>query len=159
MTDCSATRFFAFESDFAESLHCIPMIVRYKLDTCGVKLKLSHWNQLSQVDRQQLVEAPCSTAIESAAYRTRLRDLVQRQSGDLPSDLPVEAQPGWMDVTQIPASVDAAALAVGHRLTFAQWVELSPLQRFALIKLSRSQHENANFLPALREFHLVSAPL
>jgi len=159
MTDSPANSFFAFEADFTESLRCIPMIVRYKLDTCGVKLKLSHWNQLSQIERQQLVTAPCITATEAADYRAQLHAWVQRQSGDLPSDLPIEAQPAWMDVTQIPASVVAAATAVGHELTLAQWGELSPLQRFALIKLSRSQHENANFLPALREFYLASAPL
>jgi hypothetical protein len=37
---------FAFETDFATSLRCIPllrcmpMVVRYRLDRCGVKLKL-----------------------------------------------------------------------------------------------------------------------
>lgn len=35
--------FFAFESDFVDSLRCIPMVVRYKLDTCGIKLKLPEW--------------------------------------------------------------------------------------------------------------------
>ena len=69
------------------------------------------------------------------------------------------AQPAWMDATQIPDSVGAAAEAVGQGLSLPQWAGLSPLQRFALIKLSRSQHENANFLPALQEFHLVAAPL
>lgn len=150
------TDFFEFEADFTDSLRCIPMSVRYKLDTCGVKLKLSHWNQLSQTERQQLVETTCDSAIEAAAYRTHLRDLVQRH-GDLPQDLPVEAQPAWMDATQIPDSVEAAAEAVEQALSLTQWATLSPLQRFALIKLSRSQHENANFLPALREFRLIAA--
>ena len=35
-----------------------------------------------------------------------------------------------------------------------QWSALNPLQRFALIKLSRPSHENRNFLPALKEFNL-----
>ena len=151
--------FFEFEADFTDSLRCIPMSVRYKLDTCGVKLKLSHWNGLSQTERQQLVESPCATASETAAYRTLLRDLVQRQTGSLPADLPVEPQPAWMDTAQIPASVEAAALAVNQALSLTQWAMLSPLERFALIKLSRSQHESANFLPALREFNLTAAPL
>ncbi|MEN9210118.1 MAG: nitrate reductase associated protein [Thermostichus sp. DG02_2_bins_29] len=34
------------------------------------------------------------------------------------------------------------------------WKNLEDLQRFALIKLSRSNHENKNFLPALQEFGL-----
>jgi hypothetical protein len=40
-------------------------------------------------------------------------------------------------------------------LTLQQWASLTPLQRFALIKLSRSGHENSNFLPALQEFQLA----
>ena len=53
--------FFKFEADFVESLRCIPMQVRMKLDTCGVKLKLTHWHQFSQQERQTLVEMPCLT--------------------------------------------------------------------------------------------------
>ncbi|MBD0342498.1 MAG: nitrate reductase associated protein, partial [Microcoleus sp. Co-bin12] len=36
--------FFEFEADFVEALRCIPMKVRLKLDTCGIKLKLQDWN-------------------------------------------------------------------------------------------------------------------
>ncbi|MHC5830222.1 MAG: nitrate reductase associated protein, partial [Nostoc sp.] len=32
---------------------------------------------------------------------------------------------------------------------------LTPLQRFALIKLSRAGHENKNFPTAIAEFHLL----
>jgi len=37
--------FFEFEADFVDSLRCIPMHVRLKLDTC-IKLKLAQWNIL-----------------------------------------------------------------------------------------------------------------
>jgi hypothetical protein len=40
---------FQFEADFVAALRCIPMYVRFKLDTVGLKLKLSHWAGL---DRQ-----------------------------------------------------------------------------------------------------------
>jgi hypothetical protein len=40
-------------------------------------------------------------------------------------------------------------------LSLEQWASLLPLQRFALIKLSRSNHENHNFVPALQEFGLL----
>lgn len=63
--------FFKFEADFVDTLRCVPMIVRFKLDTVGIKLSLRAWS------------------------------------------------------------------------------------RFALAKLARGGHENANFLPALREFGLV----
>lgn len=147
--------FFQFESDFVDSLRCIPMQVRYNLDTCGVKLKLPHWHQLSAVERQQLVELPCTTAAEVQAYREALQGWVAQHGGDRPSDLPVDPHPEWQDSTSVPASVAAQSANFGVPLTTAQWSALSPLQRFALIKLSRSNHENRNFLPALQEFGLV----
>lgn len=153
----SISDFFQFESDFVDSLRCIPMCVRYKLDTCGVKLKLPHWNQLSQTDRQTLVELPCETPTEIQTYRSHLQQMVQAHSGETPSDLAIDPHPDWQNVTQIPESVKAQGESVGVLLAPEQWASLTPLQRFALIKLSRSQHENKNFLPALREFHLASS--
>ena len=63
------TNFFQFEADFVDSLRCIPMQVRMKLDTCGVKLKLTHWHQFTPQERQELVEKPCTTVEEIQTYR------------------------------------------------------------------------------------------
>lgn len=40
-TDSDPLLYFQFEADFIQTLRCIPLSVRYKLDTCGVKLKLN----------------------------------------------------------------------------------------------------------------------
>lgn len=147
--------FFRFEADFVESLRCIPMQVRYKLDTCGVKLKLLDWNRFSQAERQQLVDLACETETEVKAYREVVHQLVTEHGGDRPSDVLIEPNPEWHNAEVIPASVQAQSSSFGMTLTTGQWTSLSPLQRFALIKLSRSNHENRNFLPALQEFQLV----
>lgn len=149
------THFFQFEADFVDSLRCIPMQMRLKLDTCGVKLKLPHWNQFSPTERQELVEMPCSTAAEVSAYRDRVRQLVQDHTGTLPTDLPIDPAPVWLDPSTVPASVSQRAESIHQTISQAQWAELTPLQRFALLKLSQSQHEHKNFLPAMQEFHLV----
>lgn len=148
------SEFFAFESDFVESLRCIPMQVRFKLDTCGVKLKLQHWHQFEPSDRAQMVALPCKTEAETQHYREFLHHLVQERTGTAASDLPIDPAPLWLNANQIPASVQEKANEVGAKLTLTQWFNLSPLKRFALIKLSRSMHENRNFLPALAEFNL-----
>lgn len=148
-------QFFQFEADFVDSLRCIPMQVRYKLDSCGVKLKLPHWLQLTPEERQTLVEMPCATEAEQQHYRALLHQLVQAHAGEVPSDLPIDHYPAWMDDTTIPESVQERGQTIGVAISLQQWSRLTPLQRFALIKLSRSQHENKNFLPALKEFHLV----
>jgi hypothetical protein len=149
------SQFFEFEADFASTLRCIPMLVRYKLDTCGVKLKLHHWNHLTADERQALLDAPCTTATEAEAYRSQIHQFVAAHQDEAPSDLPIDDRPEWANPNLIPASVQAQGNTVGTPITPEQWAALSHLQRFALIKLSRSSHENKNFLPALQEFHLA----
>ncbi len=148
-------QFFQFEADFVEALRCIPMQVRYKLDHCGVKLKLVQWNHFTQDDRQALVSLPCELDPEVQAYRNFLHQLVLSRTGTTATDLAIDPAPPWCDRTYVPNPVQEQAEAVGAVISVDQWQALTSLQRFALIKLSRSSHENSNFLPALQEFGLV----
>lgn len=146
---------FQFEQDFVKALNCIPMVVRYKLDTCGVKLKLEHWNKFPRDVRQQLVENPMNTPEDITVYRNLLYEFAEQYS-DLPlKDLPIDDSPPWLNSTKLPDIVHQKAEEVGVDITLKHWENLTPLQRFALLKLSRSSHENKNFLPALREFNIV----
>lgn len=148
--------FFEFEEDFVTSLHCIPMGVRYKLDTCGVKLKLEHWNKFSQEARQKLVKAPINNPEEITAYRDLLYQFAEEYT-DIPlKDLPIEENPAWLETEIMADSVQQKAAEMNIQVTVEQWKNLTPLQRFALIKLSRPSHENKNFYPALKEFKLIA---
>lgn len=149
------TSFFQFETDFVESLRCIPMQVRMKLDTCGIKLKLAHWHQLTQAERQTLVEMPCQTPAQIEQYRHALQQQVIARSGQLPSELLIEEHPAWLNAAEIPIALQEKARECGVAIALQQWADLTPEQRFALIKLSRPSHENKNFLPALQEFNLA----
>ena len=151
----NGSNFFQFEADFVDSLRCIPMQVRMKLDTCGVKLKLSHWHQFNQQERQTLVSMPCTTTEEAKAYQDFLQNLVVEKTGSPAKDLPVDPNAPWMEPSTIPLEVLRKAAEFGIEITLEQWAQLSALQRFALIKLSSPSHEHRNFLPALREFNLV----
>jgi hypothetical protein len=66
----------------------------------------------------------------------------------VPSAFPWDAPSPTPDLT-------AKAAEQGIALDEPRWSALSPLQRFALLKLSRPGHENRNFLPACREFGLL----
>jgi hypothetical protein len=147
--------FFNFEADFVASLRCIPMQVRYKLDTCGIKLKLADWHQMSQAEREALVELPCTTETEIQSYRHSLEQLIFNRTGIPATQLPIDSDPAWMNSANVPASVLEQAQDIGITFTTQQWESLTPLQRFALIKLSRSGHENKNFPRAMAEFHLL----
>ena len=147
--------YFQFESDFVGSLKCIPMQVRMKLDNCGVKLKLLHWSQFSQTERQSLVDKPCQTEAQIKTYREFLQNLVVEKTGQPAKELTIDPHPPWLNDKVIPDDVLAKAQESNIELSLKQWSELNPDRRFALIKLSRPSHENKNFIPALQEFNLI----
>ncbi len=144
--------FFQFEADFVESLRCVPMHVRLKLDTCGVKIKLSHWHHFSYAQRQKLIDLPCDRPAEIVAYKEFLLNLI---SPDLGSEMLIHVDPIWEDGDRFPPEVLKQAESSQVSVTLEQWSSLSSLQRFVLTKLSRSHHENQNFIPALIEFEII----
>ena len=147
--------YFDFEADFVDSLRCIPMLVRLKLDTCGVKLKLAEWNRFTQTECKQLVELPCDRDSEVIAYKEYVSQLIAQHTGNQASLLAIDPHPPWSNDREIPESVIDKSAQEGININLSQWANLTTIQRFALIKLTRSQHENNNFLPALKEFSLL----
>lgn len=147
--------FFQFEDEFVGDLRCIPMVVRFKLDTCGIKLKLAQWNQFSEDEREQFIFQPCTSEDEVEDYREFLNDLVFMYTEADAATISVDENPPWADTSKLPASLVEKAQACEVTINLKQWKGLSPLQRFVLIKLSRPSHENKNFLPALQEFELI----
>jgi hypothetical protein len=147
--------YFEFEQDFVGSLRCIPMKVRHSLDTCGVKLKLAHWNAFSTDEKLALVNWPCDTPEAAETYRNQLQRLIIEHSGAPAKTLEVPSAPPWQSLEAVPEQVAEHFREQEVPLSVAQWASLSELQRFALIKLSQPSHENLNFMPAVREFGLL----
>lgn len=146
---------FAFERDFANSLRCIPMSVRYKLDQCGIKLSLRQWSHLDIEDRKWLADCPFREAAELSAMRLTLATLIERIPGEVVKFLDDAPVATWTS-RSVPPVIEHQCFALGIASpTRAQWSGLTELQRFTLIKLTREGHENANFLPAMTEFGLV----
>ncbi|KXV23424.1 hypothetical protein AD934_00165 [Gluconobacter oxydans] len=147
---------FEFERDFAGSLRCIPMITRQKLDIVGIKMTLRQWSRLSREERSRLVEVLCDTPAEQDACRTLVLDLIAARADEPVRFLPPLTFEDWREEDQMPEAVSIQAKADGVPApTPQQWARLSPLERFALIKLARSKHENENFVPALKEFGIL----
>src|SRR3981081_610254 len=81
-SDSGGTLFFKFEQDFVEdNIRCIPMIVRFKLDACGIKLKLAQWSKFTARERKQLGDQPCVTVEQINAYRLFLQHLIAIRTG------------------------------------------------------------------------------
>jgi hypothetical protein len=147
--------YFEFEADFVEdNIRCIPMIVRFKLDACGVKLKLKQWSRMNSQERENLGSLPCETQLETADYKKYLVNLIAQHTGEPATEIPVLKNPPWTDTYEIPYSVQEKLKEFNLDVSATQWVNLSDLQRFALIKLSYPGHENRNFPKAIVEFGL-----
>jgi hypothetical protein len=147
---------FAFELDFGGTLRCIPMSVRMKLDQAGIKLSLKQWNKLPEDARRQLVAKPCVENEQIELYRHYLLSLVETFTESSPELASVEASPPWTDVAVVPARIVAWARQIDVAPPSPQqWRALTPLQRFALFKLTRPGHSNENFIPAMREFSVM----
>jgi len=148
--------YFKFEEDFIEeNVRCIPMIVRFKLDVCGIKLKLTEWSKMTVAQRIKLAESPCYTREEVIAYRKYVQHVVWNHLGQEASELQIDNSPSWAMLTEVPALFQERLKEVSVSVSLSQWQCLSTLQRFALMKLSSSGHESKNFSKALKEFNLL----
>lgn len=149
---------FQYEQDKHYPLRRIPMIMRMKLDLCGVKLSIGDWSKFSREDREQLVTMPYQTPEQIAALRHRLLELVAAVDGDSTETEPVGASPPWTITSTLPPAVCRQIQALGCPApTLEQWAGLTDLQRFALLKLTREGHENKKLPLALKEFSLAQA--
>lgn len=147
---------FAFEDDFVQTLRCVPMAVRIKLDLCGIKLSLRQWSRFSVEDRRELLEARCDSPGAVEAFGAALVELIAARAGEAPTRLTEPVTAFWDDDEALPEPVCRFARSRGVAPpSLAQWRRLRPLERFALGKLSRDNHDNVNFLPAMREFGLA----
>lgn len=156
--DVTGRVFFAFEEDFVEAgVRCIPMIVRFKLDAVGIKLKLAQWSRMTREERLALVNMACESADEVTRYRADLCRMLQMQFGEAPTLIPIEQNPAWSRKDEIPYTITERLREHSASMDLAQWQVLSDLQRFALVKLSYPGHENKNFPRALVEFRISKA--
>jgi len=148
--------YFRFEEDFMEdNVRCIPMAVRFKLDASGIKLKLAEWSRFTVKERTQLTIQACGSQAEILAYRNYLRELVLMRTGNEPANIKIDPSPAWANIYQVDESLQAKAGEYDWHISVPQWIALSDLQRFALLKLYRPGHENKNFPKAMNEFKLV----
>jgi hypothetical protein len=148
--------YFNFEEDFVEkNIRCIPMIVRFKLDAAGIKLKLDEWSRFNVDERIELAIKLCRNDEEAKEYNNFLAALIKKYTGRDATPFAVDKNPAWADKENVPGALSEKLEEHGWYISVEQWKNLSDLQRFALLKLCREGHENKNFLKAVKEFHLT----
>jgi len=146
----AARHCFAFEQDFIGTWRCIPLCVRRKLDLIGLKLKLSHWLALTQVQRQALVDWGDDPAA-LAQLGDHLRRCTAEMADGMAADLPPAVDAAWQQVEVVPDAIASAAQLHGVGLTLQRWASMTELERFAFCKLVRPGHDHHNLQAAFNE--------
>jgi hypothetical protein len=155
--DLEGMEYFRFEEDFMENnMRCIPMIIRFKMDIVGIKLKLTAWKKFSTDERIELALMNCGLNEGTEQYTMYLKELIGKYTNGGPTVLEVDRSPEWNRPDSIPEVLAEKLREFNWRLSIPQWKSLTDLQRFALLKLCRPGHENKNFPKAMREFNLVN---
>ena len=89
-------RKFAFEADIYESLNCLPMAARRKLDALGIKVHLVQWEQFGRGERLMICHAPADTEEERSALRAYIEEVAV---GDVLPNMPAHLDPdSWVPV-------------------------------------------------------------
>jgi hypothetical protein len=145
-------REFKFEEEMRNSLACVPMAVRRKLDRVGVKIGLKQWQALGRGERLAICHLPIDRDDERQALELFISEAVERACGERPTTLAASERAIAEPPRTLPAEVAAAARAEGVGLDQAAWERLDEDERYALIKLGGGARHSHNLAAALAEF-------
>ncbi|MGH7838278.1 MAG: nitrate reductase associated protein [Candidatus Binataceae bacterium] len=144
-------RHFKFEDEIHQSLSCVPMAVRRKLDRVGVKVSLEQWQALGRGERLAICHLPVADSEECAAVRTFIQEAVQHRCASATKELSEEMRRTADPPVAPPATLVERARALGLGLTEADWNRLDADERYALIKLGAGIEVSHNLAAALHE--------
>jgi len=145
-------RQFRFEAEIYESLSCLPMQARRKLDAVGVKIGLAQWQQLGRGQRLMICHAPANSDDEIAALKLFIEETTVAASGSRPTELPDEVRRAANPPATPPARLVERARELGRNLTQKDWDRLDQDERYALIKLGGEATPSHSLEAALVEF-------
>jgi molybdenum cofactor biosynthesis protein MoaC len=123
---------YTFES-IDDGLPFVPLAARRALDTIGRRLSLEGWRSLSLEERRTLVEAGALEAVRGDAVAT-----VDRATPSA-SPTPPRRDP---DPSATPQEL-VTRLGPARPLSDLRWKRLSPLDRYALVKVAENQEKLA----------------
>jgi hypothetical protein len=145
-------RRFGFEADIYETLSCVPMMVREKLDHVAIKISLEQWLKFALHERRQICALPIDTARDLRKLSDLIRRLVREHCGEEPSTLSADQRQAAFPTLELPAHLAANASALGFNLSRESWTLLAADERYALLKLGGGRRVRRNFEAALKEF-------
>ncbi len=147
-------RKFKFEDEMHESLQCVPMAVRRKLDRVGLKIGLEQWKSLDLGERLAICHFPVASAEECDGLSVFIREAMRRRFGVEPKTLTDAQRASAEPPASPPSRVVTHARAAGFDLSDAIWSRLDSDERFALMKMADAETPSHNLAAALKEFRI-----
>jgi hypothetical protein len=145
-------RKFKFEDEMHESLQCVPMAVRRKLDRVGLKVGLEQWKALDRGERLAICHIPADSREECDALGVFIREAMMRRFGVEPKQLSDSQRASAEPPVSPPNQLVAHARKAGFDLSTAVWTRLDSDERFALMKMGDVAQASHNLAAALKEF-------
>ena len=149
---------FNFENEYKNDLHFIPLAIRYKLDTLGLKIGLDAWLRLSIEERFELLNSPFDFERQfiPEAYRIEFKNLLNeyltRRGEPEAKIISIINSENWSKANPIPDCVLKSMHENGLIPENLDWNSLSELKRFILWKLALSARQKETFPKAFEEF-------
>lgn len=132
-----------------ETLDCVPLAVRRKLDLAGLKIALAGWQSLPRAERLALCHLPVDGAGDLDVYREVLRDFAARAGAPL-KELP-EVTPAAWGIDAVPERVAERVSALGRELTTSRWRTLDEETRYCLWKYATTKDDPAKIAALFAE--------
>ncbi len=149
---------FAFEGDIHDTLECVPLAVRRKLDLAALKISLAGWQELTRSERLSLCHLAVDSVDDLHVYREVLRAFCDRASVPLRAlDDPNASARAW-NAASVPAQVAVRVTELGGSLGETAWHELDEETRYALLKLADPKRNPLKIHALLVELGLLTGP-
>jgi hypothetical protein len=149
---------FVFEGDIHDSLECVPLSVRRKLDLAALKISLEGWQSLSRPERLALCHLPVDTPEELDVYREVLRGACERGCVALKKLDDPDAEARTWNALHVPPGLAARLSDLDVTLGDADWVSLDEESRYALLKLAHPKRNPLKLHALLVELGRLPGP-
>lgn len=134
-------RRFSFEAETDQTLACVPLAVRRKLDLAALKISLAGWQSLPRAQRLALCHLPVDGDGDLDVYREVLEGLAESAGIEL-KPLPPLTPEAW-NPRDIPPRVAERAGAMGIALGHDAWRGLDEETRYCLWKYATTKDDAA----------------
>jgi len=141
-----------------ESLECVPLTVRRKLDRAGLEISLAGWQQLSRAERMALCHLPVDSELELALYREMLLTSCGVVGVSLERLDDPNASARVRVVRATPEAIVERTREVGTSIADEVWCSLDEETRYALLKLTRLERNPLKIHALLVDLGLVLGP-